>query len=240
MSEIEPLLDEYQDQPPPYSPGTLKPWQRRWNREWLHDAWMVHCRRLLRAVQRDCKRTEHNKRHARAWFEEWVSRGRQSGATDERDTFVRSKWQRIKERFFWRLEDEYDAFIQWRRDRKERHKLFKITAVMEDVGDNPKWRGEMTFKFTLEQWLEVENSRQWFGFPSPENIKWFWFKGPATAYDYLIPPSVEHWGPYFLDPTARPVIPFYQAQGRVIRNPEPAVSDHDFWLNFNEPTREVA
>ncbi|KAI1414301.1 hypothetical protein F5Y13DRAFT_197754 [Hypoxylon sp. FL1857] len=244
MSEMDRLLEEYEMMPPPpYSLGhqSLKPWQRRWNKDWF-DAWAKNLRMLIPSFERNRRRngiSDEDLITIRAHTEAWISDAIRQGATDKSNAFSRSRWRCIKERFFWRLQDEYDSFKQWRRDRKERGKLYKVTAAMEDVGDNPKWKAEMTFKISRENWVEMVNTGQWFEFPSAENIKWFWVNGVARR-DVLLPRAAHHWGP---DPNflwGVVVLPFCEDQGRVIRNHQVRAPLDSYWHNFVEPTRRTS
>ncbi|KAL7626625.1 hypothetical protein AAE478_003398 [Parahypoxylon ruwenzoriense] len=222
--------------PPPYSreSQTLKPWQRRWNREWPSSGMIKDMRRGYAYAERNRKRNGRSReylRKRRATAEEWVAEAIQNGAAGEKDTLFRSVWQRITDRFFGPLKREYDDFKEWRRDRKNKDKLWKVTAVMEDVGDNPRWQAEMTFKIRSEHWPELANTRQWFEFPSAENIKWFWVTRP-NGYDHLSPPAAESWGPDVRPLRVVTIMPFREVYGRVIRNPQAGISGGNYWHNF--------
>ncbi|OTA94373.1 hypothetical protein M434DRAFT_394778 [Hypoxylon sp. CO27-5] len=243
MSRIERFIEVYeaarQQQneaapPPPYSfePQKLKPWQIRWNREWLQHGLINDLRKSYVRLERFYRtgRGKEDIKRKRAGAEACVLDAIRNGATDKSNTLARSRWQRMKERFLGSWLDEYEAFKEWRKDRKEKDKVWKVTTVMEDTGDNPKWQAVMTFKITPEHWLDMENAGQWFDFPSTENIKWFWVTGPG--YEHLCPPSLQHWGPVreFQNVT----MPFYQSQDRVLRNPRPEDITGEYWPNFTQ------
>ncbi|KAI0118509.1 hypothetical protein F4776DRAFT_665941 [Hypoxylon sp. NC0597] len=196
--------------PPPYSsePERIKPWQIRWNREWLRDG-------LINDYRKSYARLERVYRTGRAAVLDAI----RNGGTDESNTLSRSRWQRIKERLLGILLDDYEAFKEWRKERKERDKVWKVTTVMEDTGDNPEWQAVMTFKITPEHWSEMENAGRWFEFPSTENIKWFWVTGPG--YEHLCPPSLQHWD-------------------RVLRNAPSGNLPGEYWPNFIEPTSRAS
>ncbi|KAI1401934.1 hypothetical protein F4819DRAFT_508040 [Hypoxylon fuscum] len=228
---------------PASQPHTLRPWQRRWNREWLNNALMKEVRAgcvYTMSNRNGCSKECVKKKIAKA--EEWVSRGIQVGVIDEKTTLLRSRLQRATDRLFGLLKplkQEYDDFVEWRREMKNKDKLWKVTAVMEDVGENPKWQAEMTFKITPEQWSELEHPNQWFDFPSAENIKWLRVTEP-NGYDHISPPAAENWGPDIRPKTFASIIPFFETGGSVIRNPQPgtpSVADGCYWHNFTDLAR---
>ncbi|KAI0898819.1 hypothetical protein F4806DRAFT_314993 [Annulohypoxylon nitens] len=238
--------------PPPYSAEAtsepaqparqvpdLEPWQRRWNREWFKHAFANGMRRIyafktLPVCDRNKRKTR--KLH-RAMVAAHVREAIEIGIADEEDSIPLSWWWRVTNFFFWHPKEEFNAFREWRRDRKNRERNWKVIAVMEDVGENPKWKGEMTFKISREQWSEFANEERWFDFPSPENIKWFWLVRPlpwGRDVQSLPKPSRRHWGPDTHQGHRGVFMPFRRTTKGIVRNDRSNIRDFGYWHNFRE------
>ncbi|KAI1205522.1 uncharacterized protein F4807DRAFT_442895 [Annulohypoxylon truncatum] len=240
-------MEQIEHPPPPYSPGpnaapstnqpqNLEPWQRRWNREWFKHAFVKNFRRKYANTKLPSKNTGRVRRKVIGSIivtSAHINEGVTNGVTGEEDDISMSRWHRTMNRLFGHIKWKYEEFLEWRQDRKEEKKLWKVTAIMEDTGDSPKWKGVMTFKIPREHWAKFDKEH-WFQFPSPENIKWFWVKRPDSSYDGedFVQPSHSHWGPDLSSLDI--VIPFRQTRGGVVRNSTFYTPDLGYWNNFVE------
>ncbi|KAI1370994.1 hypothetical protein F4677DRAFT_450826 [Hypoxylon crocopeplum] len=135
-------------------------------------------------------------------------------------------------------------FAKWRREWKNKDKLWKVTLAlaMEDVGNDPRWQAEMTFKITPDHWSELRGANQWIEFPTVENIKWMWLREPddgGCGYDGLATKATVHWRPDLSRQAQN--MPFSELQGRVTQHArfphdEPIrCSAEEFNRNFFDP-----
>ncbi|KAI1773771.1 hypothetical protein F4818DRAFT_101183 [Hypoxylon cercidicola] len=152
--------------------------------------------------RREDGRTKRYIRDRRARRQAEISRKIKQGYVDKENTLARSRCRRAVDHVLefgpmeplGRLKQAYDDFREWRQERKNDGNVWKMTAVMEDVGDKPEWRAEMTFKIPSRDMIASDKPEKWFEFPGPENIKWWWVVRPSGR-EYVVPPSVNHWGP---------------------------------------------
>ncbi|KAI1458715.1 hypothetical protein F4805DRAFT_111689 [Annulohypoxylon moriforme] len=238
-------MDQFEEPPPPYprepntasstnQPQRMEPWQRRWNREWFKHAFVKDLRRSYSYDPLPIKRTAKREKikSSRALAAAYINEAIQSGVADEEDSLSVSRWHRITDRFFWYIKQEYEEFLEWRRDRKNEKKLWKFTAVMEDTGDDPKWKGEMTLKISQKHLSEFVREGRWIDFPSTENIKWFWVTRPHPGHDheYLAAPANGNWMP---DPYLQEItMPFGESRQGVTRNPPLNIFGAGHWHSF--------
>ncbi|KAI4861467.1 hypothetical protein F4820DRAFT_451897 [Hypoxylon rubiginosum] len=184
-------------------PKRLEQWHLRWNNDWYNDAVPQQIRKDYAYVMRYRHSTRHTKRDIRRWRagqEEEISAAISGGYVDPENTLSCSRWQRARDRVLefgpmkplGCLKQGYDDFKEWRRERTNRDKVWKMTAFMEDIGDKPRWKAELTFKVSAEEISRLRKSGKWFEFPSAENIKWWWVKGPNGS-ESLPTLSVRHW-----------------------------------------------
>ncbi|KAI3316725.1 hypothetical protein HD806DRAFT_541935 [Xylariaceae sp. AK1471] len=224
-------------------PLGLSPWQRRWNVEWLNDASIAdtHYRylRLERPRNRNSNVTRKEIEIARARAEKRVSDAIQAGCVSENSTMTRTRWQQATRRITWpvkQLVHEIKAFKGCWREYKNKDKLWRVTAVMEEQGETPRWQGEMKFTFQPGQYEEMRKTGEWIDFPSPQDIKWFWVTTPQGLKRLHATHNV-HWGP-FTDPSLQSM-PFAMWNGHVVRNPgtQHIRAKGDFFSHFLEPPR---
>ncbi|KAI0008483.1 hypothetical protein F4779DRAFT_641851 [Xylariaceae sp. FL0662B] len=214
---------------PRTQPQELKPWQKRWNREWLAEAVIPDLRWQMNHRERHPEDMDGAEiKYCRDRSEELIAQmeNMQPGV----DKKGRSRrWRRACHRIFGSLGDlkvRYDDFKQWRQERRDEAEMWRVRAVMEDRGDNPMWKAEMVFKIQPELYGRLADS--WFEFPSPDNIKWLWVTDP-DGYRQLRGRAAEHWGP---QKRADHCLPFRQNEGGVVQSS----SYWGFWSNFPDPT----
>ncbi|KAI1774363.1 hypothetical protein F4818DRAFT_452368 [Hypoxylon cercidicola] len=193
-------------QVPPY-PGhydNLQRWQRRWNREWVTDAFIPGIRRAADSAERNwiyggCKEKdkhgiEENKRNTEpsvAYMEYFIPGADKKGKRG----FFRHALHRIV--LLLRLEDlkvEYRDFKKWHQERQEARSKVIIEADMEDEGNAPGWKGKMTFTMDPKLYSQYRKSDTWFPFPTQDNIRWHWVNESGRGWG-LHGRADSHWGP---------------------------------------------
>ncbi|KAI6088277.1 hypothetical protein F4821DRAFT_234136 [Hypoxylon rubiginosum] len=221
QSTAKQVQDSMESLPPPYSsetstdnpsaalsasqqPQKMERWQMRWNREFLNNALlkMGHSQYCYLMRNRHTGARRHTKRELRSMrveCEALFSEGVRRGYIDRENIFTRSRWDRARDRVLVLdplkpLKKQYDGFREWRKEMKNRDREWRMTAVMEDVGDKPRWQAEMTFKTISEDLSKLVKQGKWFEFPTPENIKWWWIMEP-DGHEFFTSPSLSHWGP---------------------------------------------
>ncbi|KAI1087301.1 hypothetical protein F5B19DRAFT_80107 [Rostrohypoxylon terebratum] len=245
-------MEPIENLPPPYSSRALsdeaqpaqrvpdlEPWQRRWNREWFKHAFVDSVRRIYahHPLPIFDRYARIRRKEDRAMIAAHVHEAIDLGIADEEDYISLSWWTRTTDFWFRHIKQEFREFREWRRDRKNREKVLKVIMVMEDVGDNPKWKGEMIFKIPREHWAEFFNEGTWFDFPSPKNIKWFWTVQPVTGahdYQYLPGPSPQHWGPDRIRGIRYVTMPFCRTAEGIVQHGQSNGYGFGFWNNFRE------
>ncbi|KAI1739620.1 hypothetical protein F4680DRAFT_466414 [Xylaria scruposa] len=241
-------------EPPPYSsaaspsnPGLnhhqhppLAQWQRRWNLEWLNKA-MIPCLkyRLLRAQRslnrkKGCTREQLDSQEAN--ISGMIAEAIEAGLVSKENALKRTRISYALRRFTWPLKlmaHEVKAFKECWYEFKNKDKLWRVTAVMEEQGENPRWQAEMTFSFQPRLFEQMIQAGQWIEFPSPEDIKWLYVTGP-DGVKRLYATDQRHWGPcpHYLAAS----LPFGQRDGCIVRHPPSAFPlPQDFHL-FVEQT----
>ncbi|KAI1505775.1 hypothetical protein F5X99DRAFT_428885 [Biscogniauxia marginata] len=213
------------------SAQVIQPWQKRWNKEWVAQGIIPDLR----------YRMDRCERHPNGWDKAEIKSKRegveQTIARFDRmvpghDKGPRKGLRRLLHNMSSHIGDwkvEYDEFRKWRQERKE--KVWKIEAVMEDQGEDPKWQAELVFKIRPEHYAELKED--WFDFPSPNNIKWFWVTRPC-GLRRMAGRADDHWGPHSEE---RRMLPFFQEDGRVLQNsPRGYSAPHwQFWSNLPMP-----
>ncbi|KAI1198498.1 hypothetical protein F5X97DRAFT_342594 [Nemania serpens] len=204
-------------------PAPLASWQIRWNVEWLNEAIIPFMKKRFRdkrprSTTRGCDKAKLDS------FEDDVScmieGAIEAGFVKKENAHKRTRLHRAIRRCTWRLQlvaHEFKAFKKCWREFKNKDKLWRVTAVMEEQGENPRWQAEMTFTFQPTQYEEMTRAGEWIEFPSPEDIKWFWVTGPE-GFRRLHATDQGHWGP---DPDcSAKTIPFGHRNGCIVRHPE--------------------
>ncbi|KAI0410093.1 hypothetical protein F4802DRAFT_592966 [Xylaria palmicola] len=224
-------------------PTGLRPWQRRWNREWLHEAYIPQMRHnhLVRQLQsnRDAK-DYYLCQKALMGTEKFMSTIRDAGVIGPGTTLEPDVNGIMC--FTWpvRMLASHAGRL-WRRWRKHREKAKKwqMVVVMEEHGDTPRWKGEMRLTIeddSLKDYLKTTNREDWIVFPSPEDIKWYSVRAPG-GLEWLQGGQVA--GSWAADPAPTSRIPFVVAGGRVTRNRSPhdvdIHADGDVSENFVAP-----
>ncbi|KAI0803457.1 hypothetical protein GGR55DRAFT_682601 [Xylaria sp. FL0064] len=163
----------------------LAPWQRRWNIEWLNKAMIPDLkykilglhdpRYTLRVTTRE--KLDAYEDHMSGIIGEMIK----AGFVSQEHAHKRTWFHRALRRYtcsFQLMAHEVKVFKQCWYDFKNKDKLLRITAVMEEQGENPRWKAEMTFIIQPKQYEQMEKAGQWIEFPSPEDIKWLYVTRP--------------------------------------------------------------
>ncbi|KAI0483441.1 hypothetical protein F4859DRAFT_512096 [Xylaria cf. heliscus] len=220
----------YNDRPDPL----LAPWQRRWNVEWLNQAVIPFLKHGRLKCQASRNRLEDTTREALNEAEDAASgviaEGIKAGFVSKENAMKPTRLRRIIRRCTWHQQlavHEVKAFKKCWDEFRNKDKQWRVTAVMEEQGENPRWQAEMTFTIQPKQYAEMMREGQWFDFPSPENIKWLYVTGPNDA-KRLRATNQRHWGP---DPMlGAATVPFGVQNGRVVQHPESAILPPNFEL----------
>ncbi|KAI1084468.1 hypothetical protein F5B20DRAFT_297656 [Whalleya microplaca] len=239
--------------PPPYSPAgpsdrrrdvgheipneqpqKLQPWQKRWNKEWVSQAVIPDIRWRMDRIERRKNGLDHETiKYYRDNVENYALQVERMQPGSDKKGRCRG-WRRACHRMFGSLGDlkvGYDDFRKWRQERQDGTKLWEVRAVIEDQGEDPMWEGEIIFKIRPENYAKLKEN--WFNFPSPENIKWFWVTDP-DGLRLLQGPAAEHWGP---QRNSKNCLPFGRENGCVVKNPPSSAwgTHWEVWSNFPEP-----
>ncbi|KAI0550730.1 hypothetical protein F4679DRAFT_202197 [Xylaria curta] len=201
----------------------LAQWQRRWNVEWLNEAMIPELKYRLLRIQRPRNRKDGCTRkivdaHGDK-VSDMIAEVIEAGLVSEEEELKRTWFHRAIRRFTWPLQlmaHEVKEFKKCWYEYKNKDKLWRVTAVMEEHGRKPRWQAEMTFTIQPKQFEQMEKAGQWIDFPSPEDIKWFYVTGP-NGVKKLHATDQRHWGP---DPNSVPTsLPFGEQNGRIVRHP---------------------
>ncbi|KAI4862341.1 hypothetical protein F4820DRAFT_451085 [Hypoxylon rubiginosum] len=212
-------------QVPPY-PGQhcwLEDWHKRWNREWLTEAVIPSERRMADRNERnqycgEAKNQKHiideNKRTIEPGISHWDAFVPGADKEGKRGIFRRALRRII---LLLRLEDlrvEYRDYKNWRQEKREVADKVVIEADMEDQGDEPQWKGNMTFTMDPKHFYKYMDTDTWFPFPTPDNIRWYWVE--EDGQKHLYGTREERWGPHRDRDYIR--MPFRSIHGLVQRN----------------------
>ncbi|KAI1347882.1 hypothetical protein F5Y01DRAFT_318290 [Xylaria sp. FL0043] len=199
----------------------LAPWQRGWNLEWLNEAIIPEFKyRVLRLhhllyTKRGGTQEELDVYEDRA--SGIIGEMIEAGFVSQEHAHKRTWFHRALRRYtcpFQLMAHEVKAFKQCWYDFKNKDKLWRVTAVMEEQGENPRWKAEMTFIIQPKQYEQMVKTGQWIEFPSPEDIKWLYVTGP-DGIRRLHATDRRHWGPKSKCGLAS--LPFDERNGRIVR-----------------------
>ncbi|KAI1747192.1 hypothetical protein F4782DRAFT_543685 [Xylaria castorea] len=239
-------------EPPPYvspappgdrhksssSPPPIAPWQRRWNVEWLDKAMVPGLKYLFLRLQRARNVRNGFTREQIDAMEDRLSgdvaAAIEAGFVSKENALKRTRLPRAIRRCAWPLQlvaHEAKAFKKCWYEFKNRDKVWRVTAVMEEQGENPRWQAEMTFTIQPWQYEQMLEAGQWIEFPSPEDIKWFYVTGPDDR-KRLLATDQRHWGPNpnFLAASQ----PFGERNGRIVRHSKMTKLSGDFHLCIDQ------
>ncbi|KAJ2991770.1 hypothetical protein NUW58_g2402 [Xylaria curta] len=212
----------------------LAPWQRRWNVEWLNKA-MIPDRKckFLRLERPGYIKKGFTRADVDAGEEEVsdiIAEMIRAGFVSKENAHKRTWLRCVIRRYTWRLQliaHDIKAVKKCWDEFKNKDKLWRVTAVMEEQGENPRWQAEMTFTIQPKKYEEMEKAGQWIEFPSPEDIKWFYVTDPKGV-KRLHATDHRHWGP---NPSFEPATtPFGERNGRVVRHPLSVALPRNFRL----------
>ncbi|KAI1762277.1 hypothetical protein GGR53DRAFT_468470 [Hypoxylon sp. FL1150] len=202
----------------------LQSWQRRWNREWVTEAVIPGSRMMVDRIERD-------------WYYEG-SKALNQHLIDENNRVVESKvarWELFlpgadkkgKRGLFRRalhhitlflhleqLKLDYQGFQRWRQERREAADKVEIEVDMEDEGDDPRWKGKMTFTMEPKLYAQYMDTDTWFPFPTSNNIRWYWVSKGGSRWR-LRGAADGRWGP---STDIRYRMPFRCIHGDIQRN----------------------
>ncbi|KAI1171212.1 hypothetical protein F4777DRAFT_583147 [Nemania sp. FL0916] len=209
-------------------PAELSEWQRRWNNEWLNEAYIPYIRRVQLLMERipNCEANLHLFHRAAAKQEANEPKERKdTNAMSARDTsyHVAVRMLASKAKRLWG---------RWGKHRDKANK-WQVVAVMEEHGGAPRWTGEM--KITFRDGALENAPRRPIDLPSSEDIKWLWVTAPWGETWLQGRPQTQHWGPFLRRDSC---IPFVSMRGEVVRNCKPEAhlrADGDVFDNFKEP-----
>ncbi|KAI0868190.1 hypothetical protein GGS24DRAFT_224932 [Hypoxylon argillaceum] len=232
--------------PPPYSttgpsqhssgsaraePTGLSSWQKRWNMEWLNEAYIPSLRRTNLLMERSSNRdnTYNKGKNIPECRDQFLSNAEAAGiVANPKSAVTQTRCPHGTRHLSWPIRmlasDTKGLWGRWRKHRKDA-KTWQVVAVMEERGDTPRWRGEMRFTFQEEFFAKHAqatsiNEAEWIPFPSGEDIKWFWIRPPGGGRMWLQGvEDAQHWGPLC---RAESCIPFAMVNGRVVRDCRPA------------------
>ncbi|KAI1275008.1 hypothetical protein F5Y07DRAFT_400858 [Xylaria sp. FL0933] len=198
----------------------LAPWQRRWNVEWLNEAKIPEFKyglarlHLLYTKRGDTREKLYGYEDR---FNSIIGEMIEAGFVSQAHACKRTWFHRALRRYTWPLQlmaHDVKAFKQWWCDFKNKDKLWRVTAVMEEQGENPRWKAEMTFTIQPKQYEQMEKAGQWIEFPSPEDIKWLYVTRP-NGIRRLHATDPRHWGPK--PKSGLGSLPFDEQNGRIVR-----------------------
>lgn len=217
----------------------LAPWQRRWNVEWLNEAVIPHQKQKYLLLQNPryiaVPFTRQDVDVAEDAASTLIARAIKAGCVGKESAHNRTRLYRVIRRWTWPLllmVHEVKAFKKCWYEFKNKDKLWRVTAVMEEQGENPRWQAEMTFTIQPWQYDQMTEAGKWFEFPSPEDIKWFWITGPDGT-KMLHANNQNHWGP--TPGCLTRTQPFGEENGRIVRHPVSPILPEEFSL-FVEQT----
>lgn len=211
-------------------PTGLNPWQRRWNMEWLSEAYIPYMHHSDLLMERSSNRNKYHINYrecqeTRPGTEKFMANAIEAGIASPSSTLTRTRWPCGARSLTWPVRMlASDTKRLWRRWRKHRAdaKRCQMVVVMEEHGETPRWRGEMklTFEsdFLFDNWIPSDPKGFCVDFPSARDIKWYtmrsslgkeWLQGGQDTWG---------WGPY---PTALSCIPFVVVDGSVVRTCRP-------------------
>lgn len=214
-----------ESQVPPY-PGPhcwLEDWHKRWNREWLTDAVIPSERRAADRAERDRyyekaknrkPAMDEDKKTVESGIMHWDSFLPGVDKEGNKGFFRRALRRTI---LLLRLEDlrvEYRDYKKWREEKREVADKIIIEADMEDQGDDPQWKGKMTFTMDADRFYQHMDTDTWFPFPTSDNIRWYWVE--ADGRKHLYGTREGRWGPHRDRDYVR--MPFRSIHGLVQRN----------------------
>ncbi|KAI1423486.1 hypothetical protein F5Y12DRAFT_798322 [Xylaria sp. FL1777] len=216
-----------QNQPP-----RLAPWQRRWNVEWLNRASIPNLKYRYLRLQRASEMKPGVTREKIDALEDTtsliVADMIKAGFVSKENAHNRTRLHCALRKYTWPIlliVHEFKAFKQCWHEFKNKDKLCQVTAVMEEQGENPRWKAEMTFTMQPSQYNQMAIEGRWFEFPSPENIKWLYVAGPQCV-KLLRATDQRHWGP---DPNCTAAtMPFDERNGCIVRHPVSSALPQNF------------
>lgn len=233
--------DPSEDSPEPATTEAteLSPWQRRWNTEWLNEAFIPHMRRNDLLMERPTRRDKnhYSRKESRQSTNDFILAAASEGLVSPKKAVTKTRALRGTRHITWPARKlASDIKTIWGRWRKHRGdtKHYKVVAVMEDRADDPQWRGKMELTFrdkrSLLDFLNTDNRGKWINMPSHEDIKWYSVLTPSRVL-YL------QTGPAAFGP--EPYIPFVPVDGHIVRDCRPGNahtrSDGNIFNHFARP-----
>ncbi|KAI8630585.1 hypothetical protein F5Y19DRAFT_483913 [Xylariaceae sp. FL1651] len=224
--------------------SSLAPWQRRWNVEWLNEAMIPSTRyRYTRLQASRSIAVGHTKQQVHAdedLFSKFTAEAVKRGVLRKEKEYKRTPLHRVIRRCAWPVllvAHDVRALAKFWQEFKNKDKVWRVKAVMEEQGENPRWQAEMTFTVQDSQFEQMAEAREWFPFPVREDIKWHIVTAP-NGVERLHATHSAHWGPTsrWYDDTQ----PFGVRNGRVVRNPSSTAPwDHRDFSTFSPPTGQI-
>ncbi|KAJ8133594.1 hypothetical protein O1611_g25 [Lasiodiplodia mahajangana] len=222
-------------------PTGLNPWQKRWNKEWLNEAYIPYMRHkdLLAEFRPNPDASCDRYQKTQQGTDQFVLDAINAGIASPKGAPARTRWGTRTRFFTWPVRMlSSDIKRLWGRWRKHRgnSKAWQMVVVMEEHGETPRWKGEMRFTFRdgfLDDYLNSPKPGNWINFPSAEDIKWYLVRGPNGMEWLQGGQDARTWAPKL---TPESCIPFVLVNGHVVRDCRPhdahKVADGDVFDNF--------
>ncbi|KAI0447624.1 hypothetical protein F4803DRAFT_498835 [Xylaria telfairii] len=210
----------------------LAPWQRRWNVEWLNQAMIPNIKQKFLLVQPAIYRDRYADSGVVLGMEDTaasiIADAIAAGIVSKENRYKGTRLDRVLRAWTSPLQlfvRDVKAFKKCWREYKNKDKMWKVTAVMEEQGENPRWQAEMTFTIQQQQYNHMVTTGEWFEFPSPEDIKWLYVTDPSGRRR-LHATDQRHWGP---NPApSKTSQPFGVRDGCIVRHPDSPALTRNF------------
>ncbi|KAI0903641.1 hypothetical protein F4823DRAFT_635436 [Ustulina deusta] len=210
-------------------PTGLSPWQKRWNMEWLNEAYIPYMRYTDLHMERypRCERKYKLYQQTRPGTERFILNAIEAGIASPKSALTRTRWPHGTRYYAWLVRllgcNTRRLWGRWRKHR-ENAKTWQMVVVMEEHGETPRWKGEMKLTFRdgfLDDYLNSPNPVPWVDFPSAQDIKWYSVRPPGGLEWLQGGQDARSWAPY-LSPES--CIPFVMVDGHVVRDCRPHVA----------------
>ncbi|KAI1169320.1 hypothetical protein F5B18DRAFT_594885 [Nemania serpens] len=223
-------------------PAVLSPWQRRWNMEWLNEAYIPYMRHNDLLMERSSKRDKNYRRcqKTRPGTEKFMSNAIEAGIASPKSTLTRTPWPCGTRHVTWpvRMLASHTRRLwgRWRKHREEAKKC-RMVIVMEEHGETPRWKGEL--KLTFQDGFFFPGRMRpsnWIDIPSAQDVKWYLIRSRNGLEWLQGGQSSGSWAPNRAEESC---IPFVMVNGSVARNCRPHEAheraDGNVFDNFELP-----
>ncbi|KAI3321843.1 hypothetical protein HD806DRAFT_523772 [Xylariaceae sp. AK1471] len=211
-------------------PTGLSPWQKRWNMEWLNEAYIPYMRYNDLLMERFWNRDTayYLRKKTRPATEQFMLDAIEAGIASPKSALTRTRWPCGTGFFTWPVRmlasNTKRLWGRWRKHR-ENAKTWQMVA-----------KGEMKLTFrdgVLHDYFNSPNPPTWIDFPSARDIKWYWVRSSCGVEWLQGGQDARSWAP---DLAPESCIPFVIADGHVVRDCKPhnahELADGNVFDNF--------